>query len=222
MSEATPKNVVRIALLSIWGVITLVLVFTVSVLFYQMYQQGQNPLNFDEDTSPATIRPSSTPTPLAPKETVEVALYFASPTSTTLIAHPQHLELTENTLENCRQALLSLIAGPANATASPILSPKTRIRAMYLRENNELVVDFSRELEAGHINSATADRLMVHGITKTLSQPALRAKNDRIVQSIRFLFEGSSYQGAFPSHYDLSAPISLEPYQTQGDSLDAQ
>lgn len=220
MSEATPKNIVRVALLSIWGMVTLVLVFVVCLLLYNGYQQDQDPLNFAEDVSSTTSRATVDPT--LPVKTEEVALYFSSTTTTSLVPQLLNIELTNSTVENCRQALLSLIAGPTRSDLSPTLPPKTKIRAMYLRDNNELVIDFSRELEVGHLNSATADLLLVDSISKTLIQSVLNAQNDRTVQSIRFLFEGSPYQGTFPSHYDLSHPITLSSSSIAGNSLDAQ
>ena len=222
MSEATPKNVLRIALLSTWGMITLVLVFVVSLLSYKMYQQEQDPLSYAEDNHLAAQGMTATSLPLSPSKTIGIDLFFASPTNTQLVSQQHYIELTTSTLENCRQALNALIVGPTSSALSPILSGKTRIRGMYLRDNNELIIDFSRDLEAGHIDSASADMLLVEGITQTLTQVALHAENDRSVHSIRFLFEGSPYQGTFPSHYDLSAPITLLTQVNQGGAFDAQ
>ncbi|HIO70102.1 MAG TPA: hypothetical protein EYG58_06095 [Nitrospirales bacterium] len=117
------------------------------------------------------------------------------------------LQLTPSTVENCRTAISYLIDGPYLPALAPILSNKTRIRAMYLMENGELIVDFSRDLEAGHIKSASAEMLMVDGVVKTLVQLALKGQNDLSVKSVRFLFEGSAYQQSFPTHIDLTDPV---------------
>ena len=218
MSEATPKNIARAALLATWGMVTLVLVCVVGMLMYKMYQQDQAPVSFSETS--VTVSSTATSTPQTSTTLTEVALYFASSTETSLVTQSQRLALGRNTVENCRTALDALIAGPTSSTLSPILAPKTKIRAMYLRDNNELVIDFSRELEAGHVHSASADMLLVEGVAKTLTQSALHAENDRRVSSIRFLFEGSPYQGTFPAHYDLSVPVSLA--SSSGSSSDAQ
>ena len=208
MSEATPKNIIRTALLATWGMITLVLVCVVGMLMYKMYQQDQSPVLSSE--TPIAISPSGTSAPVPSSTTLtEVPLYFSSSTKTELMSQPHRLALGRNTVENCRAALNALIAGPTNSSLSPILAPKTKIRAIYLRDNNELVIDFSRELEAGHVHSASADMLLVEGVAKTLTQSVLHAANDRQVSSIRFLFEGSPYQGTFPAHYDLSDPVRL-------------
>ena len=206
MSKATkPKNIVRTALLSIWGMITLVLVFTVSLLMYEMYQQGQSPLGIALGSDPA-LQTTATTT-LEIQNTHDIEIYFASRSTSVLLTEAHRLNLTGSTVENCRAAMSFLIDGPNLPTLAPIVSNKTKIRGMYLLENGELVVDFSRDLEAGHIKSASAELLMVQGIANTLSQPNLKGANDLSVKSIRFLFEGSPYQQSFPAHIDLSEPI---------------
>jgi hypothetical protein len=83
MSEATPKNIVRTALLATWGMITLVLVCVVGMLIYKMYQQDQSTVLSSE--TQVSISPSGTST-LVPSSTTltEVPLYFASSTKTEL------------------------------------------------------------------------------------------------------------------------------------------
>jgi hypothetical protein len=206
MNENTrPKNIARSAILSIWGLVTLTLVFTVSLLMYEMYQQGQTPLAL-------TFGPKDVPRAVAqslPQSQIshEVPIYFASKTTSALFPEPHRLHLTPSTVENCRAAITYLIDGPNLPALAPIMSNKTRIRGMYLMENGELIVDFSRDLEAGHIKSASAEMLMVDGVVKTLVQPVLKGANDLTVRSVRFLFEGSPYQQSFPAHIDLSEPI---------------
>jgi hypothetical protein len=204
--KSKPKNIVRTALLSIWGMITLVLVFTVSLLMYEMYQQGQSPLALTLGTENTAPLPVETP-PVQVETFHEVEIYFASRTTSTLLTEPHRLTLTGSTVENCRAAMSFLIDGPNLPALAPIVSNKTRIRAMYLLENGELVIDFSRDLEAGHVRSASAELLMVDGIANTLFQPILKGKNDLGVRHIRFLFEGAAYQQTFPAHIDLTDPI---------------
>ncbi len=222
MNETNPKNILRIAMLSTWGMITLILVCVVGMLMFKMRQYEENVPQVDVATiSPSSSSESETITD-EPKKTVEVNLFFAASSETKLVPKIQRLALTQNTVDNCRIALDALIAGPSNKGLSPILSSQTRIRAMYLLENNELVIDFSRDIETGHIQSASSDMLLVQGIYKTLSQSALKGKNDRGVSSVRFLFEGSPYQGTFPAHYDLSDSVNLAMESSAGGIVDAE
>ncbi|HIA48598.1 MAG TPA: hypothetical protein EYN96_11675 [Candidatus Hydrogenedentes bacterium] len=206
MNQRTrPENIVRTAMLSIWGLITLTLVFTVSLLIYEMFQQGQTPLALTLGSN--DLPPVVTKTPIQTRISHEIPIYFASKTTSTLSPELHRLQLTPSTVENCRTAISYLIDGPYLPALAPILSNKTRIRAMYLMENGELIVDFSRDLEAGHIKSASAEMLMVDGVVKTLVQLALKGQNDLSVKSVRFLFEGSAYQQSFPTHIDLTDPV---------------
>jgi len=221
MNETNPKNILRTAMLTAWGMITLILLCIVGMLMFKMRQYEENVPHIDASFSPSSSFKSE-PITDEPKKTVGVNLFFAASSETKLVPKIKRLALTQSTVDNCRIALDALIAGPSNKGLSPILSSQTRIRAMYLLENNELVIDFSRDIETGHIQSASSDMLLVQGIYKTLSQSALKGKNDRGVLSVRFLFEGSPYQGTFPAHYDLSDSINLAMESSAGGIVDAE
>lgn len=212
------RKIARSALLSIWGLITLILVFTVSLLMYEMYQQGQSPIAISlGPTTSSTKEPAKSIAPQLASH--EVQVFFASRTGTALQTETHRLSLSETTVENCRAALALLIDGPDLPKLAPVMSNKTRIRGMYLLENGELVIDFSRELEAGHIKSASAEMLMVNAIANTLCQSVLKGSNDLAVRSVRFLFEGSPYQHTFPAHIDLSEPVVPKGVTVSGTSL---
>ena len=206
MNDATkPKNILRTAILSLWGLLTLVLMMTLGMILYEQYQQGQNPLAF----ALPEIQPDLAPAPVQPDivETSQVDIYFATANSVHVRPERRSVELGNSTVRNCRAALDQIIQGPTYPEFIPVLSNRTTIRAMYLLENGELVIDFARTLEAGHIKSTTAELLMVRSITRTLFQTDLRAPTDLRVKSIRFLFEGAPYQKTFPAHIDLTEPI---------------
>lgn len=200
-----PRHILRSALLSMWGLLTLILVFTLGMILYEQYQEGQNPLAFAIRETPASV-----PTPAQPVETIEasdVSIYFATPNSIHVRPETHRIPLGSSTVRNCQAALNLIIEGPKSGDLIPVMSNRTTVRAMYLLENGELVVDFSRTLEAGHVKSTTAELLMVRSITGTLFQRELRGANDLGVKWIRFLFEGAPYQQTFPAHIDLSDPI---------------
>lgn len=208
MSEATkPKNILRTAALSLWGLLTLILTFTLGMVFYDQYQRGQNPLAFVVDDPDIRIIENESEPQQIPVASVDVPIFFADPSSLHVRSETQQLGLGSSTVQNCRAALERLIEGPKAPGLVPVVSNKATIRAMYLLENGELVIDFSRSLEAGHIKSATAEAIMVQSITRTLFQETLRGERDTAVRTIRFLFEGAAYQYSFPAHIDLSEPI---------------
>lgn len=203
--ESKPRNIVRTAFLSIWGLVTLILVFTVSLLIGEMMWQGQTPLGLALGTDVEVVMDAK---PTAPVQSVhEVEIYFASRTESKLLTETRRMDLGSSTVENCRTALSYLIDGPTQPALAPIVSNKTRVRGIYLLENRELVIDFSRDLEAGQIKSASAELLMVQGIVDTMCQSSLKGEYDLGVRSVRFLFEGAPYQHSFPAHIDLSSPV---------------
>jgi hypothetical protein len=220
MVPEQPRNIVRTALLSIWGMVTLILVFTLGLLMYELYQQGESPYEIAMGTEPSSV--AKIETPQVEQVLDEVQIFYASRSKFSLSPEVRRINLTGSTVENCRAVLSFLIDGPNLPTSAPIVSNRTKLRGMYLLENGELVLDFSRELEAGHVKSASAELLMVEGITKTLFQPSLKGSSSIAVSSIRFLFEGAPYQQSFPAHIDLSDPIrpKREVNALSGNSID--
>jgi len=105
-----------------------------------------------------------------------------------------------------------LIQGPRDIL-TPILPAATKIRALYLLDSGELVIDFSRELQSEHarFKSASLESLMIYGVVNTLMQSVLQSKTDPPIRQVRFLVEGSPPQEVFPSHIDLSEPVKADP-----------
>lgn len=203
MSKTNQKEVFRSGLLAMWGLGTLVLVFSVILLVYELSQREETPY------TAANPKTNDGPTALTETESSamrEVQLYFASPQGAALVAETRPIELSERTVDNCRKILAALIEGPRDLLA-PVLSPSTSVRGVYLMPGGELIVDFSRELEMGHIPSASAELLMVHAIVISLTQPAIKGRVGDRVGSVRFLFAGSPPTNTFPSHIDLSEPV---------------
>lgn len=189
--------------MSLWAMATLVLIFCVGLLVYEMVQQGQEPLRLGLGKAPVPLPATADQDSVT---TRRVQLYFANPASTVLQSESRRIQFSEYTVENCRQVLQALIEGPRESL-TPILPPATKIRGIYLLADGELVIDFSRELEAGQIRSATAEFLMVQGIVASITQQALAGRRGPRVHRVRFLFEGSPSQDTFPSHIDLSEPV---------------
>lgn len=196
------------AFLGVWGIATLLLVAAVGLMAFDILKEGRSPLTLPSLDGQRTSR-QSTSDPNLNATTGEVLLYFAEPMSIALAPESRRIVLTPHTDVNCRNALEALIDGPRELFA-PVLSPQTAIRGMYLLDNGELVVDFSREIETGHIKSAAAEILMMRSVVASLTQPALRGADSKIVRTIRFLFKGSPPGDSFPAHIDLTAPVALD------------
>jgi len=192
---------------------TLVLVFCIAILVYEMIESGHRV----EDFARRAQAPAPAPRAEEPSETVrteQVLLFFGDATGRRLTSEPRAIAFSEYTARNCRAALDALIQGPREPRShAPILSAATRIRALYLLEEGELVVDFSRELVTEHrpLRSALLEALMFYGIVQTLTQSALQGAQGPSVRTVRFLVEGAVPGASFPAHVDVSKPLVPDP-----------
>jgi hypothetical protein len=191
---------------------TMILLFCVILLVREMMEQGQDPL--------AALRPEEIQlraSAAAPEEEPslgmrDIILYFSSQDGQLLAPEIRSMDFTNSTLENCRRALKLLIEGPREIL-TPVMPPATQINAMYLLEDGELVVDFSRELqgEPSRFRSASTESLLVFSVVNTLTQSALQAPGGAQVTRVRFLIESIRPQETFPAHLDLSQPLQADP-----------
>ncbi|MBI2434129.1 MAG: GerMN domain-containing protein [Candidatus Hydrogenedentes bacterium] len=197
--------------LAVWGMFTMVLLFCVILLVREMTAQGQDPLA----SLRAEMPPAGQPAGRAPEKSTgvrEVILYFASQDGRVLAPEIRSIEYTDSTLENCRHALEQLIEGPRDIL-TPVLPPNTQINAMYLLDDGELVVDFSRELqtEQGRFRSTGTEALLAYAVANTLTQKGLQGGGEAAPTRVRILLEGSRPQETFPAHLDLSGPLWPDP-----------
>lgn len=193
---------------ALWALATIVLFFCVILLANELIKSGQDPVAALLPAPQVSTEPLVVERPTLSLGERDVALYFASPDGRDLMPETRSIEMSDNTVENCRQALEALVSGPSEGL-TPILPANTRIRAIYLLESGELVVDLSRELisEFTRYRSAALESLLVYGVVNTVAQPALAGKNEPSIRSVRILLEGQAPQAAFPAHLDLSMPI---------------
>ena len=213
MNAAGRQEILKKVFLSIWGMVTMILLFSVILLVNEMMKRGQSPLSAvqlqDIQTAAGgTLEQDRN----LPSEMKEVVLYFASPEGRTLAPEIRSLPITNSTVQNCRNALEMLIQGPQDLLL-PVLPQNTRINAVYLLEDGELVIDFSRELQMdqARFRSASAEGLFVFAVVSTLTHRSLQAPADPPVNRVRFLLEGSRPQETFPAHLDLGEPLKPDP-----------
>ncbi len=204
MERSTKRQLLNQILLVIWGMATLVLLFSVVFLLHEMLEQG-NPPSFMAGEAPGdgVVDTVSVVGPL----TREVNIYFPDSEGRTLVAEKHRIEYTNSTVRNCKAALDKLIAGPKNVLLSSALPEESKVRSLYLLAEGELVVDFSRELQMELPKSASAEALMVYSVVNTIAQSVLAEDVEVPVSRVRFLFEGAPPGDMFPAHIDVSEPI---------------
>lgn len=207
MSTKTVSDMSRSAVMAAWGVATLVLLFLVLILGYELYNRGES------ESNPIPLAPGFATVPeTGPESTgteTTIQLYYGSPYSSGLRSEARRVSLTDDTISNCKVAFEALAAGP-RTDAVPVLASTARVRAIYLLSQGDLVVDLSRDVDVPGVQSASAEMLMVRALVLTLSQPALRAGTTPQVRRIQFLFEGAPTGSHFPEHIKLDFPIEPE------------
>jgi len=209
------RAVIRRLLLGAWAMATLILVFCVALLAYEMVRQGKDPLAALKKAQRAVPAPIQVSDPASIKG---ITLFFADPSGRQLLPELGRIPFSGSTIENCHKALEALIRGPRDIL-TPIVPPSTKVRGLYMLEDGELVVDLSLDLEVElkKLKSASLEALFVYGVTNTLTQPALSGNADGNhpaevpVKRVRFLIEGSAPREAFPAHLELSAPVEADP-----------
>ncbi len=222
MNTSNKTPVVKRLLLTLWAMATLVLIFVLGLLINEMIQSGGNPLSAispEQDELPTTrVEPQDWR--LGLQGTREIALYFVSEDGHWLAPEGRTIEYRGRTVENCREALHGLITGPENAPLTPLLPGQTQLRALYLREDGELVIDLSSEalIAQQGPKSAEMEALFAYGIVNTMTQEALRGEDEMTVQTVRFLFDGAPPQDKFPAHLDLGAPLAQDRRWTRAGS----
>jgi len=208
MSQKFRHNVMRSLFLALWAMATVVLIAMVVLLVREIARDGRDPLDALTALAPAEgDGPARVPNRTAPTGTQSVQLYFASENGLYLAPEARPLPTTESTIENCRTALEALIAGPREGGA-PILPGSATVKALYLLPQGELVINFSRELQAEYtrLGSVATESLFVQGVVHTLTQNSLQNSIDPKVRKVRILVEDAPPTEAFPAHIDLSEP----------------
>lgn len=205
VSTAKNANMVRTGLMAVWGLATLVLLFSLVLLGYEFYRRGDRGATAMPDTP---IFAPSHPSYSGANER-EIDLYFAAPDSLKLWPEARLIELTNDTVENCKRAFGELLMGP-QSEAVPVLPASSALRAIYLLDSGELVVDFTRGVDAPEIASVSGELMFLRGVVATLAQPGLHAGNSRRVQRVRILFEGAPTSDRFPKHIVIGGAIAPE------------
>lgn len=212
MSRNFRLTVMQKLVLSLWAMGTLVLLFLVVLLVREIAANGRDPIGAFELTEEEQVQrpPTSRTTSLG---TREVLLYFSAPDGHSLATEKRVLPFSNSTVENCKTVLTALIEGPQTG-ANPILPKTVKVKSLFLLENGEMVINFSRELQSEHarFSSATLESMMVQGIAHTVAQSALHEGQTPRVHRVRFLIEDAPPSEAFPAHIDLAEPVAPDTH----------
>lgn len=207
MRDEQKKDSFRHIMLSIWALITLVLFMVAALLVRELMAQGKDPFA----VQPQAQVPSTADVPgQAERVARQVTLYFATPDGHRLAPEKRRIELGESTQENCRTIIEALIHGPRDYLTQ-VLPGTVKLNSIFLMDDGNLVIDFSREIQMELPKSAAAEALMTYAIANTLTQADVMGTDRLPVRTVQFLVGGSPPTEQFPRHIDLGSPVKPDP-----------
>ena len=147
-----------------------------------------------------TIPPSPTPAAPAPqpRQLRDVVLYFGAPDGTYLVAEGREIDDCLEETDCVKETVQALINGPVGEL-TPIFPAHTVLRGVR-EEGNTALVDFSKDLIAGHPAGSVAELLTVYGLADTL------AENFPHIRQVRILIDGKAAD-TIKGHVDLRQPV---------------
>lgn len=143
--------------------------------------------------------PESAPEGLAH---ITATLFYATPDGQSLIGVRREVPLGEGRVEQGRQILMLALTRPPTGYLSPI--PRgTTLRAFYVTDRGDAVVDLSQQATTAHSGGAFAELLTVSAIVNdvTANLPA--------VQRVQILVEGKQVD-TLAGHIDLRRPLTRD------------
>lgn len=207
MKPQARRALIRRVWIAAWGIATIVLLFVVFFLSLELAKRAK------PATDRQPVAPIPVPAPLIERPgtlpTKAIQTCFTHPQGSTLAPALLNIPFTDSTIENCRNTLQAIIAGPPDQSVAPLLPPNTKLRGVYMFEEGHLVLDFAIELEIElkKYRSAAFESLLFYGLVNTLCQPQLKGEKEPAVVKVSFLIEGMPPRESFPAHLDLSKPL---------------
>lgn len=174
--------------------------------------------SFTLDVVPlSTSLPPGVPTqdpagPLPPGEqdaeglrTVDIIIYFSRPDALGLAPEVRPIYLTNELPDRIKQAVVALIAGPAqNSPLLPVLPAGTPLLDLFLDSHGTLYLDLGQALVRNLLPGTTSELLAVMGITNTL------VANFPEVKEVQILVDGEEVR-TLTGHLDLAYPLKPDP-----------
>ena len=140
---------------------------------------------------------------VSPPSLKAVKLCFAGPDGNYLSLEERKIILREEPNAQIKDVLKELIRGPENKDLSSTLPKETKVRAVYLR-NQDICVDFSSSLSENHPGGSTGELLTVYSIVNTL------LLNFPSYTRVQILIQGEPRE-TLAGHIDIRNPFLLQP-----------
>ena len=137
--------------------------------------------------------------PTAPGRRIKARFFYVADDGARLSSVEREVAYGEGTVEQAREIIEAQIAPVAPPLVSAV-PPATKLRAIFVTEQGEAFVDFSRELATGHTGGSTDELLTVYTIVNALTA------NLPAVKSVQLLIEGKQVE-TLAGHVDLRRPL---------------
>jgi spore germination protein GerM len=137
--------------------------------------------------------------PTEPGRRIKARLFYVADDGARLASVERDVAYGEATVEQARHIIEAQMAPVAQPLVSAV-PPATKLRAIFVTEQGEAFVDFSRELATGHTGGSTDELLTVYTIVNALTA------NLPAVKSVQLLIEGKQIE-TLAGHVDLRRPL---------------
>jgi hypothetical protein len=137
--------------------------------------------------------------PTSPGRRIKARLLYVADDGLRLAGVEREVAYGDGTVEQARHIIEAQIA-PVGQPLVSAVPPTTRLRAIFITEQGEAFVDFSRELATGHSGGSTNELLTVYTIVDVLTT------NLPAVKSVQLLIDGKQVE-TLAGHVDLRRPL---------------
>jgi spore germination protein GerM len=127
-----------------------------------------------------------------------VTLYFGSSDGASLVAEHRTLASSEKSLDNLRNLVEALVAGPRGDGVAA-MPASVRLRGVFMHDKTA-VIDFSREIVDDFSGGTTAEYMLISSLVQTI------CANFPQVEAVRILVEGGEVE-SLGGHLSLSGPL---------------
>lgn len=190
------KKTFRKLFLTIWSVITVIILIVMIFTVYKLIQENSVIINSVIDTTPKTILNSPTPQILQNKS---INVYVLSKEGICLRPIEIQIEWKPSYQENCKQ-VLNAMKNIKVESYMPPLPEDINPRGIYLTPEGELIIDLPAIIISKYEKNTTAlfESLITYSIVNSLLQKELTGNTQ--VKGVKFLIEGSVPTIEFPKH----------------------
>jgi len=132
-------------------------------------------------------------------KTIKAELYFGDENSDMLIREYRAVHCASQPERRAETVIAELIKGP-NSKGARTLPMQTRLKAVAMRKNGQIDIDFGPEISQYHPGGTSAELLTVMSIVNTITA------NVKEVQCVRILINGVPID-TLNGHVDCSQPF---------------